>query len=250
MPNRILKESICTSENIDMLSAFQETVFYRLIVNCDDYGRMDARPKLLASRLFPMKDIRVSQITDALLALTSAKLVTLYEVDGKPFLQMNTWDQHQTIRAKKPKYPGIEEGVQASESICKQMQADECKCSRNPIQSESNPNPNTNTTRERDLFREWYEKYPRKIDPTKARKAWDKLKVDEPLFEKIMLGLDKWISSWDDPQFIPHPTTWLNNRRWESEPPKPKKQNSALKYDQKPISQKEFDALVVNLEEL
>jgi hypothetical protein len=250
MPNRILKESICTSENIDMLSAFQETVFYRLIVNCDDYGRMDARPKLLASRLFPMKDIRVSQITDALLALTSAKLVTLYEVDGKPFLQMNTWDQHQTIRAKKPKYPGIEEGVQASESICKQMQADECKCSRNPIQSESNPNSNTNTTRERDLFSEWYAKYPRKIDPTKARKAWEKLKVDEPLFENIMRGLDKWIAAWDDPQFIPHPTTWLNNRRWESEPPKQKKQNAALKYEQKAINQADFDALVVNLEEL
>ena len=43
MPNRIIKESICTSENIDQLSPFCETVFYRLIVNVDDYGRIDAR---------------------------------------------------------------------------------------------------------------------------------------------------------------------------------------------------------------
>ena len=89
MPNRILKESICTSDEIDSLSAFQETVFYRLIVMCDDYGRMDARPKILASKLFPLKDIRAAQIEDALRALTSAELVTLYTVDGKPFLQMN-----------------------------------------------------------------------------------------------------------------------------------------------------------------
>jgi DnaD/phage-associated family protein len=128
MPNRILKESICTSDNIEMLSAFQETVFYRLIVTVDDFGRYDARPKILASRLFPLKDIRISQIEDALRALTSAELVTLYEVGGKPFLQMNTWEKHQTPRAAKSKYPGPDEGtckhLQADENICTQMQAD------------------------------------------------------------------------------------------------------------------------------
>ena len=41
MPNRIIKESICTSDNVDQLTAFEETVFVRLIVNCDDFGRMD-----------------------------------------------------------------------------------------------------------------------------------------------------------------------------------------------------------------
>ena len=43
MPNRILKESICTNEQIDGLTAFEETVFYRLIVICDDFGRFDGR---------------------------------------------------------------------------------------------------------------------------------------------------------------------------------------------------------------
>ena len=142
MPNRILKESICTSEEIDKLSAFQEVFFYRLIVHCDDYGRMDARPKILASALFPLKDIRAAQIEDALRALSSAELVILYSVGGKPFLQMKTWDRHQTIRAKKSRYPSPDD-AQADEIICTQMQADENKCPRNPIQSESNPNPNT-----------------------------------------------------------------------------------------------------------
>lgn len=136
MPNRILKESICTSENVDRLSAFEETVFYRLIVNCDDFGRMDARPKILASKLFPLKDIRTTQIENALRALTSAELVTLYNVDGKPFLQMNTWDRHQQIRAVKSKYPSMQE----ADSTCNQMISDDIKCSRNPIQSESKSN--------------------------------------------------------------------------------------------------------------
>lgn len=143
MPNRILKESICTSDNIDQLSAFQETVFYRLLVNCDDYGRMDARPKILASKLFPLKDIRAAQIEDALRALSSAELVILYTVDGKPFLQMRTWDRHQAIRAKKSRYPSPDDAdLQADESRCEQMISDESKCLRNPIQSNPNPNPN------------------------------------------------------------------------------------------------------------
>lgn len=154
MPNRILKETICTSDNLDRLSAFQETVFYRLLVNCDDFGRFDARPKLLASKLFPLKDIRSHQIESALRALTSAELVILYEVGGKPFLQMKTWDRHQQIRTKKSRYPGPEDenSVLISSDInCNQMISDVCL---NPIQSESesksesesNPNYSTEQT--------------------------------------------------------------------------------------------------------
>jgi hypothetical protein len=137
MPNRILKESICTSDSIDQLSAFEETVFYRLIVNCDDYGRFDGRPKIIASKLFPLKDIRASQIESALRKLTSAELVILYEVGGKPFLQMKTWDRHQQIRAKKSKYPAPESENGTPSIICNQLISDDSKCPRNPIQSES-----------------------------------------------------------------------------------------------------------------
>ena len=152
MPNRILKESICTSDNLDKLSAFQETVFYRLIVNCDDFGRFDARPKLLASKLFPLKEIRINQIQAALRALTSAGLVILYEVDGKPYLQMKTWDKHQQIRTKKSKFPGVEDKnstLISSDINCNQMISNDCL---NPIQSESesesesNPNFSTEQT--------------------------------------------------------------------------------------------------------
>ena len=38
MPNRIIKESICTSENIAALSMGAEVLFYHLIVKADDYG--------------------------------------------------------------------------------------------------------------------------------------------------------------------------------------------------------------------
>src|SRR5690606_3839373 len=137
MPNRIIKESICTSDTIDQLSWFEEVFFYRLIVNCDDYGRFDARPAILKARLFPLKSVTEKQISDALNKLSTVGIVTVYEYDGRPYLQLVTWDKHQQIRAKKSKYP-------APDVACNHMISDDIKCPRNPIQSESNPNPNQN----------------------------------------------------------------------------------------------------------
>ena len=56
MPNRILKESVCTSDSVNKLSWFEEVLFYRLIVNCDDYGRFDGRVSIIKNRLFPLKE--------------------------------------------------------------------------------------------------------------------------------------------------------------------------------------------------
>ena len=61
MPNRIIKESICTSDSIDALSLEAERLFYRLIVNCDDYGTFDARTAIIKSKCFPL---RAHEITD------------------------------------------------------------------------------------------------------------------------------------------------------------------------------------------
>ena len=140
MPNRIIKESICSNEQIDSLSPFEEVLFYRLIVNADDYGRFDGRTAIIRSRLFPLKNVRDDQIEKAIHTLSSVELVDLYYVGGKPFVRLTGWDRHQTIRAKKSKYPAPETEnpqIPTSANDCKQMQSDVNKCPRNPIQSES-----------------------------------------------------------------------------------------------------------------
>lgn len=134
MPNRIIKESICTSEEIDKLTPEQEVFFYRLLVACDDYGLMDARPAILKARCYPLKSIESKRIQTLLDALNSVGLVSIYKSDGKDYLHVTNWEKHQTIRAKKPKYPY----PQSDEIICKQMQADVPVIQSNPIQEESN----------------------------------------------------------------------------------------------------------------
>ena len=142
MPNRILKESICRSDEIDSLSWFEECLFYRLIVNCDDFGRFDGREKIINNICFPLKDLRDSDLKKALDKLSAVGLVRRYTVQGRPVLQLVTWECHQQIRAKKSKYPGPEEAT-ADDIICNHLISNDIKCSRNPIQSNRNRNTNT-----------------------------------------------------------------------------------------------------------
>lgn len=125
MPNRIIKESICRSDSIDSLSWFEEVLFYRLIVVCDDYGRFDGRPAVVKGSCFPLKDnITKKQIADALNKLSTVGLVRGYEVRGKSFLQLTAWEKHQQIRAKNSKYP-------APDETCNQLISDDCNSLRN-----------------------------------------------------------------------------------------------------------------------
>ncbi len=191
MPNRILKDSIRTSDTIDSLSWLQEVFFYRLIVSCDDYGRFDARPKIINSALFPLKDVTENQITDVLNKLSSVGMVKTYTVNSRPYLQITTWARHQQIRSKHAKYPGPDEADENSTSANQkqgndingyQMISDDIRCSRNPIQSNPNQNPNQESmlTGQKpaeptlnDFFDEFWDEYPRKVGKPKAKSAYE-----------------------------------------------------------------------------
>lgn len=149
MGNRILKESICTSETIDQLTPLEETSFYRLLVNCDDYGLMDGRIPVLKARMYPLRDMRHEQLAAIINKLASVGLVTLYAVGGKPFIRIANWDRHQQIRNSKSRYPKPDDGN------CKQLKSIDINCNQpisiapliqsNPIQSVSESVSESNT---------------------------------------------------------------------------------------------------------
>lgn len=68
-------------------------------------------------------------------------------------------------------------------------------------------------------FNTFWEKYPRKDKKAKALKIWLKLKPSLALLETILKDLDRKIDShsWQksNGDFIPLPTTYLNDRAWE-----------------------------------
>lgn len=207
MPNRILKESICTSEEIDLLTPEQEVFFYRLMVVCDDFGLMDARPAIIKARCYPLKAVDIKRIQSLLDKLHDVGLIRLYESGGKAYLHVTNWEKHQSIRAKKPKYPY----PQADDFICKQTQANVPVIQSNPIQSESNPIQSP----EPDLFADAWAAYPRRPGASKAdsRKAWDAriaAKVSPiDLFEGVMRYAAYCAAMNVQPEFIKQPATFF-----------------------------------------
>lgn len=85
-----------------------------------------------------------------------------------------------------------------------------------------------------DHFDAFYKAYPRKVGKAPARKAFDKLKVTETMLSDIMTAIerDKASKQWQDRQYIPHPATWLNQRRWEDEQEQPAVNDSVTEMDE------------------
>lgn len=106
MPNRMIKESIKTSDSINSLSWFAEVMFYRLLLTVDDYGRMDGRAVVLRNTLFPTRDdVTTEAIKKGLEELLKSEVIFEYKVDGKNYICFPNFAEYQRLRAKNPKYP-------------------------------------------------------------------------------------------------------------------------------------------------
>lgn len=68
-------------------------------------------------------------------------------------------------------------------------------------------------------FEKIWSVYPRHDGKAEAQKAFDKLKPSEELITAMLSAIAKQTEKWrnDGGKFIPHCSTWLNQRRWEDE---------------------------------
>ncbi len=117
MGNRILKESIRMSPEIDALTWFEEVLFYRLIVTADDYGVCPADPVVLAHMLFPRKEnVSRKMAEEALNRLEALGLIHRYTAEGERYLCLTSWSRHQRLRSTVRKYPGPEQAQEEAEA--------------------------------------------------------------------------------------------------------------------------------------
>lgn len=99
------------------------------------------------------------------------------------------------------------------------------------------------------LFDRFWESYPRKEAKQTAKKAFEKLNPDEGLLQKMLESVERFKGSaqWkeDGGRFIPHPATWINQRRWEDEttPSGVIRKIPAQQYGQRDYSGEQSDAM-------
>ncbi len=114
MPTRVLRDGILESEAVNALSDSGEIFYRRLMSLVDDYGRYEARPAILRTKLFGLQLDRWSEarVADALAECCDVRriaanggdepLISVYEVEGRKYLEITSFGQ----RARNlPKFP-------------------------------------------------------------------------------------------------------------------------------------------------
>lgn len=82
---------------------------------------------------------------------------------------------------------------------------------------------NTSINNKKEIYKEkfeiFYKEYPKHVKRAEVEKWFFKNEPDDELFNTIMEQLKKFkkTKEWKDPQYIPYPSTWLNQKRWEDE---------------------------------
>lgn len=109
-------------------------------------------------------------------------------------------------------------------------QVDEQQMNSNRTASEQQVNTDKEVKKKRSKslvgFDEFWSEYPRKVGKGDAEKSWLKISDPESTLLVVLSALawqkrsDQWTKN--NGEFIPHPATYLNQRRWEDQPPEEK----------------------------
>lgn len=210
----MISKSISTSTRLADVSTFAALLFSWVIPHCDDYGHLEATPKIVKGIVVPLREETAADVEKALASLVAVGLIELYEAEGRKYLEVTKWEEHQTFKSDRPK-----------NASCP---------TRNPLDSKRNPNgkivlsklsevkiSKVTTVSVAEAFDAFWQAYPRRVSKVSALKAWKRLAPDDRLCGTILLALDshKRSEQWtkDEGRFIPHPATWLNQRRWEDD---------------------------------
>ena len=209
VPNRIIKESICTSEDIAGLSMGAEILFYHLIVKADDYGVYFGNEQIIKNTCFPLKssEIKLKQVASWLNELINAGLIFAYVAeDGKKYIQFVKWAKHQQIRAKKSKYPPFD-------STCNQLLADDGNSCRNPIQYEIQSISAQSADEIESCFLALWDLYPKKAGKSSvAKKA--KIELHKAGFDVVSSAIENYKAEIQrenrDMQYVKNGSTFFN----------------------------------------
>lgn len=232
MPTRYLKQGICDSDSINAASPLAECLYYRLLVNVDDFGRLDARPAVVKARCFPIKEsVLHTDVRKCLHELCTCNLIQIYECDGREYLQILKWDNKpRASESKFPKPPPV--GVPAIlHTNAKQLHTNVPLTVTETVNINRNRNrkPDAQKTALDDDFDVFWQAYPNKTGKGAALKAWVKAKaVLQDVLDALRWQVcsEQWTK--DGGQFIPNPATYLNQQRWQDAPGKIKRKLSAV----------------------
>ena len=246
---RNIKPSFFHNDHLVELPFETRLLFIGLWTLADREGRLEYRPKKIKMEIFPADNVDVSKSVKELL---DNGFITVYEINDVKVIQIANFKKHQSphgtekdsllpcikglyvvherrnnlVTGKFSELQVIDNAIVSSHTV-KEPLYNVNLPSHNALNPECgilNPEPAKPVSDANCERKKWFDcfwlQYPTKTNKQAALKAWTKLKVDESLYQQIMLAVAKQ-KNWQQWQegYIPHGSTWLNGKRWEDVEP-------------------------------
>lgn len=189
---RSIKPDFFTSETIARLALFDRLLFIGLWTHVDDNGVCIDNPALVRAALFPLDDeVTTRCVDDGLMSLSRESLVTRYVVDGKRYLHISSWSEHQKVQHPgKPRYPLPDQAQEirtppscdSHETLTPEQGAGSREQGKEPSPdrcAEPEPDAPGSPVVEDDGFDEFWARYPRRngvrVGKAAAHRAWKRI---------------------------------------------------------------------------
>jgi hypothetical protein len=108
---RTIKPSFFRSEDVSALPLRARLTWIGLWTQCDDSGRAKDNARLIKADIWPLDGVTLRDIEEDLETLAAHGRIVRYEVDGRRYLEIVNWGDHQAIQKPTPsKLPSLSEG--------------------------------------------------------------------------------------------------------------------------------------------
>ena len=94
---RTIKPGFFESEDVSALPLRARLTWIGLWTQCDDHGRTKDNARLIKARIWPLDEVSLRDVEDDLVTLADHQRIVRYEVDGKRYLAIVNWHEHQSI---------------------------------------------------------------------------------------------------------------------------------------------------------
>lgn len=221
---RMLEITIAYDELFNSLSEFAQLTYLKILPHTDDLGRFEGNPVIIKARAMPLSSRKPNHIFHAVCEILTTGLLRVFLSDSRLVLQFNeeAFKRINAVLVKnnvsgKSEYPDFTSFLTLDEyrkhvndtCLARSIKSKEYKV-RSKEQKEST------------CFSTFWDIYPRKTGKGNAENSFNKIKPDSELLNKMIEAIKQQMKSeqWqkDKGQFIPHPATWLNQKRWEDDP--------------------------------
>lgn len=132
---RSIKPGFFTSEDVSVLPLRARLTWIGLWTHCDDQGRAKDNLRLIKAAIWPLDDVSLRDIEDDLETLAARGRIVRYEADGKRYLAVTNFRDHQSPNKPTPsKLPAPPEGPAPAE-----------QCASEPRGTDRRQDPDTTT---------------------------------------------------------------------------------------------------------